>query len=189
MNYCKKCLRVLNEGEKFCPACGEAVTITIENPADKHTEPGTASQLDELNSIIEENKAKKETAEAAAPYAQPVSPGPYSKPIDLSTSTTHQSPGAYTPSQTYSTASIPADAEVPMSTKVILTILSVLIAPAGIIVGIINMNNKSKAYRSFGQVMLIVGITQMAVVLLCCCAGSIFSSSVSGIFNELRYYY
>ena len=64
--------------------------------------------------------------------------------------------------------------------KVFLVAITVLIGGIGPIVGIISgivlMNKPYQDYRSFGKILVILGIVFLSISLLCCCLGGILDT-------------
>ena len=61
------------------------------------------------------------------------------------------------------------DPEIPASARTLWILLSVFIAPAGIIAGIYNMSRDSKNKRALGRTMLIVSLVSAVLSVVCCC--------------------
>ena len=63
---------------------------------------------------------------------------------------------------------------IPSSSRVLFMLLSVFVAPAGIIVGCVYMAKDLKEYREFGRTMLIVSLISIVLFIICCCGFYMF---------------
>jgi len=59
--------------------------------------------------------------------------------------------------------------EIPASSRALWLLLSVFIAPAGIVAGIYHMSKDSKDKRALGRTMLVVSLVSAVVSVVCCC--------------------
>jgi len=61
------------------------------------------------------------------------------------------------------------DPEIPASTRTLWILLSVFIAPAGIVAGIYHMSRDSNNKRALGRTMLIISLVSAVLSVVCCC--------------------
>jgi len=59
--------------------------------------------------------------------------------------------------------------EIPASSRALWILLSVFIAPAGIVAGIYHMSRDSVEKRALGRTMLVVSLVSAVLSVVCCC--------------------
>ena len=56
------------------------------------------------------------------------------------------------------------------SKRALMILLSVFIAPAGIVAGSVYMAKDLAEYRAFGRMMLIISLVSITLTIICCCS-------------------
>jgi len=144
MIYCKKCSRLFEKESDICPYCGESEEA---EQADMNLNSQLDDKIYELNVIIDEKKEKSETNNGNA--VPPV--------IDAVPAKTPEAGGNIT-----------------QGMRLLLILVSIFIAPAGIIAGAVYMAKDAKEYRVLGKTMLITAIISIVFFIICCCGSYVY---------------
>ncbi|MCL2665566.1 MAG: hypothetical protein FWE82_08135 [Defluviitaleaceae bacterium] len=162
MIYCKKCARLLETDVRECPYCGSI----DEKFIGREEKPDPLQALDDH--IRSGQEIKPEGVQPAAIEETETKTINYAEPQQQTITKTSN---AYQDGSPQYGAVKPEPPSQPNSGHFAgMVILSVFIAIAGLVVGMLYMTgHKGPSYKQLGTVMLIVSIISIFFQMMCCC--------------------
>jgi len=189
MFFCQNCSKLLDEDLKVCPYCGadeEGYVAAVPEEVISGERDAQSTELNETAPpVLQEPVLVPENSTLAQVLQDAVPPPSFDGSIDETINRINEmiennhkdvpDAGAIQPGFTPRAQVIPENESLTQGQKVAFILLSIFVAPVGLVFAIIYVGKPDPKLKSFGRTLLIISIVAMVLFFLCCCGTGIAS--------------